>query len=209
MKTKKPVKKKRRPVKPAVKLDPSKALFTVHHPDFAGRFELAFECKGVNYYRCIKDFYYPVGRYKFIEARLAEADLRITTKLLKDYIKELLKHLDGKTGVINLVRVTELVINMKTHVDLEFSPMTIKRLAAVAYIDETEDVRDFDEEYGEKKIKFWEENGEYAFFLTRPIGELLNVGTTSEESLLKYIISMTDEEKSLISELYNPSSENL
>lgn len=181
-------------------------IHNIHHPDFAGRFELAFTCKGRKFYRCVKDFYYPVGRYKFIQEKLAEADLRITVKLLKDYITELKKQLDGKSGVINLVRVTELVINLGTHIDLEFSPMTIKKLAAVVYIDETEDVTDFDEEYGDKKIKFWEENGEYAFFLTKPIGELLNVSNGSEEYLLKFIQTITGTEKDLISELYNLSS---
>lgn len=200
-------KKKRTPKRRPVKLSP--APYNINHPDYSGKFEYAFECKGVKYYRAVKDFYYPVGRYKFIQERLAEADLRITTKLLKDYVKELKKHLEGKNGVINLVRVTELVINLGTHVDLEFSPMTIKKLAAVVYIDESEDIREFDPEYGDKKIQFWEENGEYAFFLTRPISELLNVSDTSEEYLLKYIQTITQAEKEAIYELYNPSSENI
>lgn len=197
-KAKKPIPKK----KPSPVSNP---LYNVHHPDFAGKFELAFKCKGKKFYRCVKDFFYPVGRYKFIQEKLAEADLRITTKLLKDYITELKKYLGGKYGSVDLVKVTELVINLGTHVDLEFSPMTIKKLAAVVYIDESEDVTDYDEDYGDKKIKFWEDNGEYSFFLTKPIGELLNVTHTSEEYLMKFIQKVTTIEKDLISELYNQS----
>ncbi len=181
----------------------------INHPDYADKFEFAFECKGKKYFRCIKDFYYPVGRYKFIQEKLAEADLRITVKLLKDYVAELQKLLNPVPGgIINLTKIGQLVINLGTHVDLEFSPMTIKKLASVVYIDETEDVRDFDEEYGDNKIKFWEENGVYDFFLTKPIGELLNVSNTSEESLMKFIKTISETEKDLISELYSQSWAN-
>jgi hypothetical protein len=182
-----------------------KPAYNLHHPDFVGKFEVAFQCGGVKYYRAVKDYFLPVGRYKFIETRLAEADLRMTSKMLKDYIKELEKHLDGKSGVINLVRVTELVINMKTHCNMEFEPETIKRLAAIVFVDDTEDLRDFDDEHGEKKIKFWESNDSYAFFLTRPIAELLNVNDSSEEYLRKYMLTATEIKASLISGLYNPS----
>jgi hypothetical protein len=184
-------------------------LYNINHPDVAGKFELAFECNGRKYYRAVKDYYLPVGRYKFIDARLREADLRMTNKLLKDYIKELKKNLDGTRGTINLVKASNLLIAMETHADLDFEPETIERLAAVVYVDETEDLRDFDEKHGNEKIKFWKDNGEYSFFLTRPIGELLNLNDSLETATITYIQRVEEVRKNLTSELYNPSSESI
>lgn len=181
--------------------------YNIYHPDVAGNIEFAFECKGVKYYRAVKDYILPTGRYKWIDATLNEVDIRMTLPTLRAYIGKLKKNLDGSNG-INLGEAWKVIYAMETRCDLGFTPETVKRLASVMYFDETEDLRDYDHEYGQKKVKFWEENGVYDFFLTTPIAELLNLKPGSEEYLRKYIQEADQILKDLILEPETPSSEN-
>ena len=190
---------------------PVEGLYNIHHPDIAPLIEVAFECGGVTYYRMKeeREFNHRVGRYKFINAYTAEAEIRMSIKTLQDYIKELKKHLDGARGNINLDKAFRVIHAMETRAELAFEPGTIKRLASVVYFDETEDLRDFDEDYGRKKIELWEKHDCYAFFLTRPMNELLNLQGISLGSLKKYIQEAESVIKSLTLEQPNPSEESL
>lgn len=183
--------------------------FNIHHPDLAGKVEFAFECNGVKYYRAIKDFTLPVGRYKWVDAFLYEVDIRMKLSTLKAFVSKLKKCLDGSTGTLNIGEAWKIVHNIETRCELAFEPETVKRLASVIYFDETEDLSDYDMEYGQKKIKSWEEAGNYDFFLTRPIGELFNVNEHSKTYLLKYIQTAEQIIKDLTLEPENQSSESL
>lgn len=157
----------------------------------------------MQYYRAVKDYFLPAGRYKAIDTRLAEADLRMNSKMLKDYITAIKAQLKPQNNVIDIFKISNIVSDMETHTDLQFEPETIKRLAAVVFIDESEDLRDFDDEYGEKKIKFWEENNVVSFFLTKPMIEFLGLSGISEESLRKSIPTLKKIKDGLTSDLYN------
>lgn len=186
----------------------NKPLYNINHPDLAGKFEEAFTCKGVKYYRAIPDFVLPVGRYKWIDAALNEVDIRMTLPVLKAFIIELKKSLNVTNGQIRLDKAFQVIANIETRCELAFEPETVKRLASIVYFDETEDLRDYNQEYGQKKIKFWEDNGNYDFFLTRPIAELLNLSNISEMSLKKYILEASQILKDLTLGQGSPSSEN-
>lgn len=165
--------------------------FNIHHPDMQGRYEFAFEAgpmfRKVKYYRAVKDYMLPVGRYKFIDARLYAAELKMNLKTLGAYMDVLEKHLDGSKGVVTLSKAFEVIWAIRSRINLGFEPETIEKLAAVVYFDETEILNDFDEDYGDQKIKFWREHKCLSFFLTMPMSELLNLTDTSEESLQEYI----------------------
>lgn len=188
------------------KKKPKDPPYNIHHPDLAGKYELAFECKGVKYYRAIKDYILPVGRYKWIDATLNEVDIRMTLPVLKGFIEELKKSLNVTNGQIRLDKAFQTIYSMETRCNLAFEPETVKRLASVVYFDETEDLRDYDQEYGQKKIAIWEKAGTYDFFLTKPIGELLNLSNISEESLKTYIQKAGEILKDLTYEPENQSS---
>lgn len=183
-------------------------LYNIHHPDFENNVEFAFESGGVNYYRAIKDFMLPVGRYKWVDASLNEVDIRMDLKVLKAYIEELKKALNGSTGIIKLDKAFQIIYSMETRCNLGFEPETVKRLASVVYFDETEDLTDYDMDYGKIKIAHWEKHETYAFFLTRPIGELLKLNDFSETSLKKYIQVASQIIEDLTSEPENLSSVN-
>lgn len=165
-----------------------KGVYNIHHPEMIGKTEFAFECAGTKYYRAIKEYHLPVGRFKWIDAYLYEVELRMDLKTLNGYLDVLDKNIDGKNGTINLTKVWQVVHAMRTRTkDLGWEPETVKRLASVVFFDETEDLRDFDPAYGKQKVALWDLHKNYAFFLTRPISELLNLGSSSEESLQNYI----------------------
>jgi hypothetical protein len=179
------------------KRKPKEPPFNIHHPDLADKIEFAFECGPVlrkkKYYRMKADadstneFRLPTGRYKWIDAYLAEVQLRMTTDTLRAYIEQLKKHLDGEKGVINIGKAWHVIYSMEGRCNLGFDPQTIKTLASVVYFDESEDLSDYDKDYCDKKIKFWEANDCYDFFLTRPIAELCNLNGTSLTALKNYI----------------------
>ena len=190
-------------------------LYNIHHPDIVGKVELAFTVKGIDYYRFKpdsagngQDFNMPVGRYKFIDEKLSEVDILMDMKTLKAYIAALKKHLDASKGIVNLFEAFKIIYAMETRCELAFEPETVRQLAAVVYFDETEDLRDFDKDYAQKKISFWEENGDYSFFLTRPIGELLGLQTSSLEHLRRYISQAQQIIKDLTLDLETPLPEN-
>lgn len=173
--------------------------FNIYHPDLQDKIEFAFECAGVKYYRAIKEFTLPVGRYKWIDAYLYEVEIRMNLTVLKAYIEEIRKNLNVRNNQINLDRAFQILYAMETRCNLAFEPETVKRLASVVYFDETEDLSDFDQDYAQQKIKRWTRNENYDFFLTRPISELLNLSNISVESLKKFIADSEITLKSLIS----------
>lgn len=184
------------------------AAFNIHHPDIAHNIEFAFECGGKKFYRAVKEFVLPAGRYKFIDAFLYEVELRMNLRTLKAYLTDIKKQLDGTQGQINIGKAFQIIYAMETRTELGFEPQTVKRLASVVYFDSSEDLREYNAEYCQKKIKFWEDNNCYDFFLTKPISELCNLKGISEESLQTYISSAEQIVKDLTYEPATSSSVN-
>lgn len=194
----------------------SKDIFNIYHPDVAPNIEFAFEAGPLlqkrKFYRVTNDYRLPVGRHKFVSARLQEAELRMTTETLMKYIDNIERAINGGVGNIDLGKVHMNIYAMRSRAKLGFDTKTIERLAAVVYFDDTEDLSDFDEEYGEKKIEFWKKYACYDFFLTRPISELLGMNNLSEESLKSCLMDLVEAQeiiKDLTLEQEKSSSENI
>lgn len=182
---------------------------TIHHPDFAPMVEEAFSCGVKRFYRFKEEYRMPSGRYKYYYASLREVDLRASLSVLTNYIDAFKNILNGgKKGTVSMGSLWELVLNLESRTKLAFEPMGVKNLASVAYFDETEDLTTFDGNYGKEKIKLWEEHGMLDFFLTRPIGELLNLSGISVESLTDYLNQAEEVLKDLNSGLQKVSEEN-
>lgn len=183
--------------------------FNMDHEDVAHRIEFAFEAGGKNFYRFKKEFAIPAGRYKWYYAYLRRIDLQMSPQLLATYVDEIVKVLNGgKKGEINLVRAIELLLNLKTRTQIGFEPEGVKFLASVAYFDKTEDLSGYDQDYGNKKIAFWDKHKCLDFFLTRPIGDLLNLNGISKESLQDSINERVEIIRILNSVLHPESSES-
>jgi hypothetical protein len=78
-------------------------------------------------------------------------------------------------------------LNLESRCVLPWEPASVKRLAAVLYFDETEDLKTYDKMHGMKKVEFWDKNKVKDFFLTRPIVELFGLRNISPTSLEAYI----------------------
>lgn len=170
--------RKRRPVKPFT------PEFNLHHPDIAPHVEFAFDCDGVAYYRfAAGEFKMPVGRHKFVEAYLSQSELRMDLKTLIGYLDQIDKYLNN--GQLAKVAIASYAI--RSRCNMGFEPETIERLASVVYFDESEDLSDYNPDYGTKKIEIWKKKDFLGFFMTKPIEELCSLKDISEESLRSYI----------------------
>jgi hypothetical protein len=184
--------KKKKPIKKAATI--KKRLkrveypdFNMNHPDLRDVVEYAFTCGNVDYYQFKQDVEIPAGRYTWIDAYMREHEMRMSLDVLRGYIGAIREQISGEMGQINLSNVSVLLYKMETRTNLAFSPETIKRLASVIYFDISESLKSYDLDYGNLKIKQWEQHKFIDFFLCRPLKELLGLHDTSLESLQNYI----------------------
>jgi hypothetical protein len=179
-------KPKRRPVKPSAVPNPE---FNLHHPEIAHMIEPSIKAGGKQFYKFKEEFRIPAGRYKYIYASLKENDLRMSLDTLKEYVDAFKKVLSGggKKNTISLEDLWKLVLNLESRISLGFDPQAVERLASIVHFDESEDLSTFDRKYGADKVELWKREGVTDFFLTKPIGDLLNLSDTSLTSLQDYI----------------------
>lgn len=182
--------------------------FNIHHPDIIEQIEPAFKAGGRQYYRFKEEYRMPAGRYKYVYAAIREVDLRMDLNTLKQIFSELKKCLDGSKKTIDLEKAWRLILNGESRTSLAFEPEGVKRLAAVTYFDEPEDLSTYDHKHGLSKIDFWDRHNCVDFFLTRPIGELLQLSGISLTSLEEYIQETTLLIQDLNSGLQSLSAEN-
>lgn len=184
--------------------------YTIHHPDLEGQTEVAFEVNLTKFYRFKEEYKHPVGRYKYVYKYLKEHDIRMDLPTLREYVRLLKTHLNGGTKGqnINIGESWRLLHNMDTRLTLPFDPEGIKRLATVVYFTDTEDLSTYNYDTdGKWKIDLWNENKVHDFFLTKPIGELLNLNDGSIISLEEYLSQAQEILRDLTLEPQTSSSE--
>lgn len=157
-----------------------------HHSDFAHLVEPAFIGHGVHsdrtqYYRFKgnSELDMIAGRYNTAIKFFYEMNMRMSGEDLKFY-------LDKIEGVINSseVRLSEIakwVSVIKDRTQLLVDNKTTMKLASASYFDENEVLDSYDFEYNLKKIKAWEEGGDYSFFFMKPMSDLLPLPDTWRE----------------------------
>lgn len=162
----------------------------LYHPDFQDQTELASNSKGdslningVNYYRFKKETSMPWGRYMFLQTFLSEQNLRMDIPLLKKYMENLTKILNGNKGVIELGKAFQIIGQVQSRCELAFEVDTTYRLASILYFDDTEDLYTYDKVYNDKKIKAWKEAKSVDFFYMMPMKGFLNLSDSSVTDL--------------------------
>lgn len=184
--------------------------FTLNHPDFAPMVEEAFTCGGKRFYRFKEEYRMATGRYKYYYATLREIDLKLNQDTLKQFIEAFKSILNGgKKKVINHGDLWVPIINLESRLKLEFDPASVRKLATIAYFDETEDLTSYDEKQAQEKIKLWESHNTHDFFLTRLIAELLSVNSISITSLDRHLKEMDGIVKDLDLNLLKVLEDNL
>lgn len=197
------------PITEALKAKP-RPEYTLNHMDFKTQVEEAFTCGGKRFYRFKDEYRMPTGRYKYYYSTLRELELKISITDLEKYIEvfESILNGGGKKKEIKIGDLWKMLFNLKSRVALAFDISTVKKLAVIAYFDESEDLTTFSEEYGKEKIALWEKHNVEDFFLTRLIGELCGVKDISVESLEAYLKETEQILKDLDFELQTVSKDN-
>lgn len=165
----------------------SDKVFNLYHPEFEGKIEEAFKCRGVTYYSFKKDTEIRTGRYMFIQNFLQEVFFRMDSERLKEYIARITSEIDGTRGQINIGNALEFLHHMKNLTQLAFEPDTVYRLASTVFFDDTEDLRTWDRGHNEKKIQGWREDGTLDFFYKKGFSELIGLRNISQTDMRDYL----------------------
>jgi hypothetical protein len=196
-------------IKNLFKAKPKNPVFNIHHPDIAPNIEFAFEAAGRKFYRFVKDYQMPTGRYKYAEAFLYESELRMNLKTLNSYMDEIEKNIDGSKGVINISKVIQVIWAIRGRCKLAFSPETIERLATAIYFDESEDLSSLNIEYAEEKIKFFRKHKVITFFLTKPMSDLLGLSGFTETHFQTFLNQVEQAEQLIKDLMFDPEKPSL
>jgi hypothetical protein len=170
-----------------IKPDFSVEKFNIYHPDVRDSIEEAFEVGLIKYYRFKSEFRLPTGRYKYHYKYLQQNAIRIDPETLKSDVQTARSWLTGERKKIDISKTLEILHGIETRASLPFDPELARKLAAVSFFTDEEDLSTFDEAYGDKKIKFWKENNFNDFFLMMPVEECLNLKGISITSLEAYL----------------------
>lgn len=162
-------------------------IFNIHNPEYHGLIEEAFVSEGIQYYCFKKDTAIRYGRYIFMQDFLQETQLRMTIEQARKDNEVMTAHLDGSKGAINIGKVLEILAIHRQQYDLAFEPDTVFRLASCLFFDETEDLRGWDKQYNEQKIKRWKESHTVDFFFHRLFQELTGLSNLSRTVLVNYL----------------------
>lgn len=163
--------------------------FNIYHPDVQESIEEAFEVGLIKYYRFKSEFRLPTGRYKYHYKYLQLNALRIDPERLKIEVDDAITWINGERKKIDIPKCAQILEGIKTLSSLPFDPELARKLAAVSFFTDDEDLSTFDEDYAEKKIKFWKDNNFNDFFLMMPVEEFLNLKGISITSLEEYLVT--------------------
>lgn len=174
---------KRKPVKPVI----NDKIYNIHHPDFYGKIEEAFQANGIKYFCFTGDTSMRYVRYVFLQNFLQEVSMRASLETLGNENRIITAHLDGSKGTINIGKALEILSIQRQRYELSFEPDTVYRLASCIFFDETEDLRDWNKPHNENKIAGWKESHTIDFFFHRLFQELSGLKVTSKTALQNYL----------------------
>lgn len=155
--------------------------------DFKDKVEEAFTSNGITYYRFKSETTMPYGRYKFLETFIKQVDLRLTGKGLSAYLDRMESYINGEKGTVNLTKVIETILNIRSRLALTFEWETTYDYASAVYFDQNENLYEYDVQYNKLKKQRWREANATDFFYTRPMSELFGLSSLSRTDLEDYI----------------------
>lgn len=146
--------------------------------------EYAFTSNGIEYFQ-FSDFN-NIPALRGLKTMVFYEEMRCKCTL--EYIK---LHCDAIDNIliqnkINVFEIKRLNDQMKERTELALDTELIYKLASIVFFDKGENTTDYDFSYNLKKIENWKNGGAGAFFLLKPVQELLPALKDIEENLLKY-----------------------
>lgn len=125
-------------------------------------------------------------------------------KCTRDYLLAHTTAFDNevKGTEINITKLAQLNQQLKERLEMIIPPDIWLKIASVVYWDKTENPYSYDDEYGRKKIEKWKKSDIDAFFLLKPIKDLipsLNIPIDDLATFTKMETLMNEEHLSVIS----------
>lgn len=162
-----------------------------HHIDFADKVEKAFVGAGVHspktqYYRFkgTNELDMIAGRYNIGYKFLIEMSMRINVKDLLHYMTAIETNLTkSEIGMKEVKDVLKTVDEVRERTNLLLDNDTAIKFASVSYFDENEVLDSYDFEYNLRKIEAWKKEGDYSFFFSKPMSDLLPLPKSWQENL--------------------------
>ena len=146
-----------------------KTNLTCLHPQVKTLTEFAFEIDGKEFHTFKSLFDMPAPRYQRIQEFIREAEMRLTSKDLADFIT-LIKE------AMNAGKITDAVIFLSAMENLASQYIetdTFYRLFTCLFFDLDEDITDYDFDYNESKLELFKSQPKTAFFFSQPMKKYL------------------------------------
>ena len=153
------------------------------HPQVKVLTEFAFDIEGKEYWTFKNLLDMPAPRYQRCMEFIREAEMRITSKELMEFI-ELIK------DALNKGKITDAIIflNGMDNLTSQFIETdTYYRLFTCIFFDLDEDITDYDFDYNEIKIKLFKAQPQTSFFFTQPMKAYLPQIDISEQDLAIFL----------------------
>jgi hypothetical protein len=151
----------------------------IYHPDVKSKVEYSHTISGVKYYSFKEDHTILAGRYFHAARFFRELGMGITSELLVEYLKLILKDLDSGKASKAAIKIGEII----RRTELAVEPETLYRLASAVYFDDSESVDDYDRKYNEQKIAAWKKEGQLDFFYSQPMSRYIGLQNFSPSDL--------------------------
>jgi len=152
---------------------------TCLHPLVKSLTEFAFDIDGKEFYTFKNLLDMPAPRYQRIQEFIREAEMRITSIDLLDFL-ELIK------DAINKGKITDAVIFVNSIENLASQYIetdTFYRLFTCLFFDLDEDITDYDFDYNEEKLELFKSQPANAFFFSQPMKKYLPQTDISAQDL--------------------------
>jgi hypothetical protein len=174
------------------------------HPLIKASTEFAFEIDGKEYHTFKNLLDMPAPRYQRISEFIREAEMRITSTELIDFIEMI-------EGALNKGKVTDAIIFLNAIKNLTSQYIetdTFYRLFTCLFFDLEEDIIDYDFDYNEEKLKLFKAQPATSFFFQEPMKRYLPQIDISEEDLAIFL-KQTSIHKEYIQKIKNEYIKNM
>ena len=173
-----PFKKKYRPLI----IDKTPEKITAIHPEYKKLITHAFDIKKddeiISFYQFKEMGDVPSDRYGSMNNFIEDNGRKFTNEELLHYSSEAITNMESNTieGTTNTLLILKM---MKMRSELVMSVDIVMRLISCVFFTKDEDLRSYDWDIGDDKIKLFEDYGLKSFFLTEPIKTFLPVTNIS------------------------------
>lgn len=161
-----------------------KLLKRNHYPLADSQKEYVFTSGGTPYYR-FTDFN-NIPALRGMKTMVFYEEMSMKCSL--DYLQ---KHVEAVDNIltkpqINIFDIKKLNDQLKQRLDIAIETELVYKIASIVFFDDKEDIRDYDFSYNAKKIAHWKKHEADAFFLLKPVQELVPALKDLNGNLQKY-----------------------